>query len=264
MDRAEHPKPQFERENWRNLNGVWQFEIDDARSGEARGLYETGKALSGTINVPFCPESALSGVGHKDFMAAVWYKRTVTIGADELKGRAILHFGAVDYLAAVYVNVLRGTPLLVQMYISYYFIPMAIPALNSIDKVYYVILALVLNSSAYVSEIIRSGINAVDKGQTEAARSLGMTAKHTMTKIILPQAIKNILPALANEYIAMIKETSLAGTFMLYELMYTRTLLANKFLVWQPLFIIAIIYLIMTLVLSYLVRMMEKRLSVSD
>ena len=104
MDRAEHPKPQFERENWRNLNGVWQFEIDDARSGEARGLYETGKALSGTINVPFCPESALSGVGHKDFMAAVWYKRTVTIGADELKGRAILHFGAVDYLAAVYVN----------------------------------------------------------------------------------------------------------------------------------------------------------------
>lgn len=170
----------------------------------------------------------------------------------------------VNTIATVYVNVLRGTPLLVQMYISYYFIPMAIPALNSIDKVYYVILALVLNSSAYVSEIIRSGINAVDKGQTEAARSLGMTAKHTMTKIILPQAIKNILPALANEYIAMIKETSLAGTFMLYELMYTRTLLANKFLVWQPLFIIAIIYLIMTLVLSYLVRMMEKRLSVSD
>ena len=170
----------------------------------------------------------------------------------------------INTIASIYVNVLRGTPLLVQMYISYYFIPMAIPALNSIDKLYYVILALVLNSSAYVSEIIRGGINAVDKGQTEAARSLGMTAKHTMTKIVLPQAIKNILPALANEYIAMIKETSLAGTFMLYELMYTRTLLANKFLVWQPLFIIAAIYLVMTLVLSWLVRLMEKRLSVSD
>lgn len=167
-------------------------------------------------------------------------------------------------LAAVYVNVLRGTPLLVQMYISYFFIPMAIPALNSIHRVYFVILALVLNSSAYVSEIIRGGINAVDKGQTEAARSLGMTAKNTMIKIVLPQAIKNILPALANEYIAMIKETSLAGTFMLYELMYTRTLLANKFLVWQPLFIVAIIYLIMTLGLSYLVRIMERRMSVSD
>ena len=84
------------------------------------------------------------------------------------------------------------------------------------------LLALILNSSAYVAEIIRGGIKSVDKGQTEAARSLGMTSDHTMRKIILPQAIKNILPALGNEYIAMIKETSLAGTFMLYELMYTR------------------------------------------
>jgi His/Glu/Gln/Arg/opine family amino acid ABC transporter permease subunit len=167
-------------------------------------------------------------------------------------------------IAAVYVNVLRGTPLLVQMYISYYFLPMAFPALNKIDKVYFVLLALTLNSSAYVSEIFRSGIMSVDKGQTEAARSLGMTSGHCMRYIILPQAIKNILPALGNEYISMIKETSLAGTFMLYELMYTQTLLANKYLIWQPLFIIAGIYLLVTLSLSWVVRKMEKRLSVSD
>ncbi len=167
-------------------------------------------------------------------------------------------------ISAVYVNVLRGTPLLVQMYISYFFIPMAIPALNNIDKVYYVMLALILNSSAYVAEIIRGGINSVDKGQTEAARSLGMTASHTMFRIVFPQAIKNILPSLGNEYIAMIKETSLAGTFMLYELMYTRTLLANKFLVWQPLFIIAGIYLLVTLVLSAIVKKVERKMSVSD
>ncbi|MDD6458170.1 MAG: amino acid ABC transporter permease [Lactimicrobium massiliense] len=167
-------------------------------------------------------------------------------------------------IAAVYVNVLRGTPLLVQMYISYYFLPMAFPALNNIDKIYFVLLALTLNSSAYVSEIIRSGILSVDKGQTEAARSLGMTSGHCMRYIILPQAIKNILPALGNEYISMIKETSLAGTFMLYELMYTQTLLANKYLIWQPLFIIAGIYLLVTLSLSWVVRKMEKRLSVSD
>ena len=167
-------------------------------------------------------------------------------------------------IAAVYVNALRGTPLLVQMYIAYYFIPMVIPSLNSIDKVYYVLLALILNSSAYVSEVIRAGINAVDKGQTEAARSLGMSAKNCMIRIILPQAIKNILPSLANEYIAMIKETSLAGTCMCYELMYTKTLLANKYLIWQPLFIIAGIYLVMTLTLSWLVKILEKRLSVSD
>jgi len=154
--------------------------------------------------------------------------------------------------------------LLVQMYIFYYFLPMAFPALNKIDKVYTVLMSLILNSSAYVAEIIRGGINSVDSGQAEAARSLGMTAKHTMTKIILPQAVKNILPALANEYIAMIKETSMAGSFMLYELMYTRTILANKFLVWQPLFIIAFIYLILTMVLSALVRWMEGRFSVSD
>ncbi|MBQ6221267.1 MAG: amino acid ABC transporter permease [Solobacterium sp.] len=170
----------------------------------------------------------------------------------------------VSTIGSIYVNVLRGTPLLVQMYIAYFFIPMAVPALSFLSKEQCVILSLILNSSAYVSEIFRSGINAVDKGQTEAARSLGMSASHTMQKIILPQAVKNILPALANEYIAMIKETSLAGTFMLYELMYTRTLLANKFLVWQPLFIIAGIYLVVTMVLSALVRAMEKRLSVSD
>ncbi len=170
----------------------------------------------------------------------------------------------LNTIGQVYINVLRGTPLLVQMYIAYFFIPIAVPALNNITKEFYVLFALILNSSAYVSEIIRGGINSVDKGQNEAARSLGMTASHTMTKIILPQAIKNILPALANEYIAMIKETSLAGTFMLYELMYTRTLLANKFLVWQPLFIIAGIYLLLTMILSWLVRMLERRMSVSD
>ncbi len=180
---------------------------------------------------------------------------------------AIVHLSkkkAVSSLAAVYVNVLRGTPLLVQMYISYYFIPMAIPMLNSIDKIYYVMLALTLNSSAYVAEIIRSGIGSVDRGQAEAARSLGLSGGQTMTRIILPQAVKNILPALGNEYIAMIKETSLAGTFMLYELMYTRTILANKYLVWQPQLIIAGIYLAVTLLLSAGVKKMEKRLSVSD
>ena len=180
---------------------------------------------------------------------------------------AIVHLSkkkAVSSLAAVYVNVLRGTPLLVQMYISYYFIPMAIPALNSIDKIYYVMLALTLNSGAYVAEIIRSGIGSVDRGQAEAARSLGLSGGQTMTRIILPQAVKNILPALGNEYIAMIKETSLAGTFMLYELMYTRTILANKYLVWQPQLIIAGIYLAVTLLLSAGVKKMEKRLSVSD
>ncbi len=170
----------------------------------------------------------------------------------------------IKAIGVIYVNVLRGTPLLVQMYISYLFLPMAFPIFNAFTKEQCVLLSLILNSSAYVAEIIRGGITSVDIGQTEAARSLGMSAKNTMIKIILPQAIRTILPSLANEYIAMIKETSLAGSFMLYELMYTRTLLANKYLVWQPLFIVAGIYLIVTMVLSALVSKLEKRLAISD
>lgn len=172
-------------------------------------------------------------------------------------------FRILQWIAKIYTTVLRGTPLLVQMYMAYFFIPMAFPFLE-LPKETCVVLSLILNSSAYIAEIIRGGILSVDKGQTEAARSLGMSASHCMQKIILPQAVKNILPSLAGEYIAMIKETSLAGTFMLYELMYTRVVLANKFLMWEPLFIIAGIYLVMTLVLTWLVGLLEKRFAESD
>ena len=102
--RTEHPKPQFQRDNWMNLNGSWQFEIDHGNSGEARGMYDPAIQLSQTINVPFCPESKLSGVEYKDFMYSVWYKRSVTLTADQIQGRVVLHFGAVDYLATVYIN----------------------------------------------------------------------------------------------------------------------------------------------------------------
>lgn len=180
---------------------------------------------------------------------------------------AILHLSknkVIGAIANIYVTVLRGTPLLVQMYIAYFFLPIALPALNFITKEQWVVISLILNSSAYVSEIIRGGILSVDPGQMEAARSLGMSVKNCMIKIILPQAVKAILPSLAGEYISMIKETSLAGTFMMYELMYTRVLLLNKYLTWQPLFIIAGMYLIMTTVLTWLSGLLEKRLAESD
>ena len=102
--RTEHPKPQFQRDNRMNLNGPWQFEIDHGNSGEARGMYDPAIQLSQTINVPFCPESKLSGVEYKDFMYSVWYKRSVTLTAEQVQGRVVLHFGAVDYLATLYIN----------------------------------------------------------------------------------------------------------------------------------------------------------------
>ena len=103
MFRAEHPNPQFYRESWRNLNGTWDFEFDFGASGRDRRLYQA-EALSQKIEVPFCPESSLSGIGYKDFIPAVWYRRNFSLSENELAGRVLLHFGAVDYLSYVYVN----------------------------------------------------------------------------------------------------------------------------------------------------------------
>ena len=102
--RTEHPKPQFMRDNWINLNGEWQFGIDNANSGKARGLFNPETEFPMVINVPFCPESKLSGIEHTDFLNAVWYKRTFNISKEQLQGKVILHFGAVDYEAFVFVN----------------------------------------------------------------------------------------------------------------------------------------------------------------
>ena len=100
--RPEYPRPQFQRSGWMNLNGQWQFEIDHGASGRARGLAE--RELTGTITVPFCPESRLSGVEYKDFMAAVWYRRTFMLPQEAEGKRVLLHFGAVDYKCEVWVN----------------------------------------------------------------------------------------------------------------------------------------------------------------
>ena len=104
IPRSEHPKPQFQRDSWMNLNGPWAFEIDQSRSGEARKLYAVDAALSQQIIVPFCPESDLSGIGYKDFMYGVWYQKKVTLSEEQCAGKVFLHFGAVDYEAVVYIN----------------------------------------------------------------------------------------------------------------------------------------------------------------
>ena len=107
MYRPEHPKPQFERAAWKNLNGTWQFEIDRGNSGDARKLYDDAVALNAVITVPFCPQSKLSGIADVDFMSSVWYKRTVELTEAEVSGKVYLHFGAVDYRSTVYINGVR-------------------------------------------------------------------------------------------------------------------------------------------------------------
>ena len=125
-----------------------------------------------------------------------------------------------------------------------------------------VAIALCINSAAYVSEVIRSGIQAVDKGQTEAARSLGLSKGQTMRRIVMPQAVRNILPALGNEFIMMLKETSLASTFFLGDLMTAcLTVKGATFLTLEPMFIVAAIYLCLTFPLSKVVGYYEKKLA---
>ena len=103
MKRPEHPNPQYKRATWRNLNGTWEFEFDFGASGKERRMYENG-SFTKTIEVPFCPESSLSGIGYTDFIPAVWYRRSFALSDTELGGRVLLHFGAVDYLSYIYIN----------------------------------------------------------------------------------------------------------------------------------------------------------------
>lgn len=165
----------------------------------------------------------------------------------------------LNRIADIYIEILRGTPILLQLYLFYFAMPDTVPEAFSI------ILALIVNASAYISEIIRAGIGAVDKGQWEAAKSLGLSPKNTLTRVILPQATKNILPALCNEFITTIKGTSLASVFFLGELMTSFKMAQSAtFFALESLIIVGIIYFVLNFVLSRLLRVLERRLAVSD
>ena len=166
----------------------------------------------------------------------------------------------VRVIATTYVEVVRGTPLLLQLYVFYFMLP----ELN-LSKFASIVIALVFNSAAYVCEIVRAGIDAVDPGQTEAARSLGMSGAQGMRRIVLPQAVRNILPALCNEFVAVIKETSLASTFFVGDLMTQYSVIrGNMFLVIEPRLVGGVIYFMLTFTLSKAVAMLERRLKAGD
>lgn len=168
----------------------------------------------------------------------------------------------LNRVIAVYIELIRGTPMLLQLYFFWLVLPEVIPDLPDIVSVF---CALLVNSSAYVAEIIRAGIQAVDYGQNEAALSLGMEEKYIMSKIIFPQAVKNILPALGNEFIVMIKETSLASTFFVGELMTAyKTVQSATFLAIEPLCISGFIYLFLTVTLSRFTRRLERKLKSNE
>ena len=169
----------------------------------------------------------------------------------------------LDWITTLYIGILRGTPILLQLYFFWLVLPKMVPF--ELTDTACIIIALIFNASSYVAEVIRAGIQAVDKGQTEAAKSLGLTSVNTMKKIILPQAIKNILPALGNEYITMVKQTSLASVFFVQELMTSyKTVQSATFLAIPSLIIVGIIYLVVTTVLTKSLSIFERRLQKNE
>ena len=166
-------------------------------------------------------------------------------------------------ISKAYIEVLRGTPILLQLYFFWIGLPKLVPF--ELSDTQCIVAALAVNASAFISEIIRAGIGAVDKGQWEAARSIGLSESHVMTHVIFPQAVKNILPALCNEFISTVKGTSLASVFFVGELMTSfKTVQSATFLALQSLTIVGVIYFALNFVLSRLLGVLERRLTVSD
>lgn len=166
----------------------------------------------------------------------------------------------VNLICKVYLTVIRGTPVVVQLMIMYYII-----FASSRNSMLVAILAFGINSGAYVAEIVRSGIMSVDPGQFEAGRSLGFDYKRTMWYVIIPQAFKNILPALANEFIVLLKETSVAGYVTIRDLtMGGNIIRSSTYSPFMPLFAVALIYLVMVMFFTWLVSKLERRLRSSD
>lgn len=164
----------------------------------------------------------------------------------------------IRYLAAVYVDFIRGTPLLVQIFLIYFAIPLVVG--HRIDPFLAAITACSINSGAYIAEIFRAGIQSIDKGQMEAGRSLGMSWAQTMRYVIMPQAFKRIIPPLGNEFIAMLKDSSLVSVIGFEELTRRGQLVIARtyasFEIWMS---VAFIYLIMTLTISRMVHYLERR-----
>ena len=167
------------------------------------------------------------------------------------------HFKPLSWLARLIVWVIRGTPLMIQLLIMYYVIFKSV----NVDKVFVAVIAFAINSGAYVAEIFRSGMMSIDNGQFEAGRSLGLSYRITMLFIVLPQAVKNVLPALCNEFITLLKETSICGYIGLNDLTRGGDIIrSNTFDAFMPLILVAVIYLIFVELLSMAVSKMERSL----
>lgn len=213
--------------------------------------------LKNTLIITFC--SLVLGVILGVLVAIIRSSYDKT--RDEMrKGFKKTIFVFANWICKVYLTVIRGTPVVVQLMIMYYII-----FASSRNSLLVAIIAFGINSGAYVAEIVRSGIMSIDVGQFEAGRSLGFDYKKTMIYIIIPQAFKNVLPALANEFIVLLKETSVAGYVTIRDLtMGGNIIRAATYEPFLPLFAVAAIYLVMVMFFTKLVSILERRLRKSE
>ena len=166
----------------------------------------------------------------------------------------------LNVVCQIYLTVIRGTPVIVQLLIMYYIV-----FISMSSKVFVAVIAFGINSGAYVAEIIRGGIMSIDNGQFEGGRSLGFSYVQTMIYIILPQVFKNVLPALANEFIVLLKETSVSGYIALQDLTKGGDIIRSQtYNAYVPLLLVAAIYLCMVMIFTYLVKQLERRLRNSE
>ena len=167
----------------------------------------------------------------------------------------------LNFICNIYITVIRGTPVVVQLLIIYF----VVFASMDVSKVFVAVMAFGMNSGAYVAEIFRSGIMSIDQGQFEAGRSLGFNYAQTMVHIIMPQAFKNVLPALGNEFIVLLKETSVAGYIALQDLTKGGDIIRSRtYDAFMPLIAVALLYLVMVLIFTKLVALLDRRMRNSD
>lgn len=177
----------------------------------------------------------------------------------------------LNWIANIYTDVIRGTPVLLQLFLWLYGLPMIGLRIEGLEflggtfgtrEFITAVVALGINSGAYVSELLRGGLESVPTGQVEAGRALGMSKRENMFSVIIPQAIRTVLPGLGNEFITMIKESSIVSTVGVFDVMYTSNIVqSSTYSIFEPLIVVGVIYYILTSTLSYLMKNLEKRLN---
>ena len=212
------------------------------------------KGLGVTLEITFF--ATLIGIAVGFVIAIIRSTYEMNLSGKKCKKFSDYVLKVLNFICNIYITVIRGTPAVIQLMIMYYVI-----FASSRNGIFSAILSFGLNSGAYVAEIVRSGIMSVDKGQSEASRSLGFNYIQTMWIVVIPQAIRNILPALGNEFIVLLKETSIAGYVALKDLTYVGNLIRSRtYEAFFPLIVVALIYLIIVLILSALLKRLERRL----